>query len=300
MSNRLRIVILWGAVVACGSRVETGGGSEANAGAAGLGSGGHAGAGEGGAGPVAPCTIKQPFGTPKPLAELNTAEYQAGPRLTPDELTIAYLSVLGSTSRLNIARRAKRSDAFGAPLIAIPSNAGMATISDDGLVVLMQNDESGTVDISMRDSVDVAFQQLSPLLRKYGAPYVVGGANGWLYLGAPLLTQTAAMYVTRLTAWKPGIPVQIPSVTPVFGAGPVVTPDQLTLYGSSYSDADDRDIWVRERASATDPFGPPTYVTELNTPEDDFVGWISPDNCRLYFDSGTTQKHDLFVAERVQ
>ena len=60
----------------------------------------------------------------------------------------------------------------------------------------------------------------------------------------------------------------------------------------------DLDVWVRERQSRDDEFGPAVNVAGVNSPESEFPGWISPDNCRLYFDSGDVVR-DLYVAERM-
>jgi hypothetical protein len=51
-----------------------------------------------------------------------------------------------------------------------------------------------------------------------------------------------------------------------------------------------------------DGFGTPVNVVELNTAFEDRAGWLSWDNCRLYFESprandGGTD-NDLYVATR--
>jgi hypothetical protein len=62
---------------------------------------------------------------------------------------------------------------------------------------------------------------------------------------------------------------------------------------------------MTRRATTTVPWGTPVQVTELDTPGADNPTWISPDGCRLYFESnegpgGAQPWYDLFVAARGQ
>jgi hypothetical protein len=82
----------------------------------------------------------------------------------------------------------------------------------------------------------------------------------------------------------------------------VISADALTIYVSSdrtgtkgYSD-----IWTSHRTTASSIWPAPTNVAELNTAQSDLPGWLSPDNCRLYFTSDRQMagNGDLFLAER--
>lgn len=89
---------------------------------------------------------------------------------------------------------------------------------------------------------------------------------------------------------------------------PVVSADRLTVYFSSSrpgstlnaSGAPSHDIWTSHRSKVTEAFPVPTRVAELSTPADDFPGWLSADNCRLYMSSIDKQgEHlDIFMATR--
>jgi len=73
--------------------------------------------------------------------------------------------------------------------------------------------------------------------------------------------------------------------------------DGLAIYFSSGAEAQS-DIWRATRASTQDPFGTAEKLA-INTAGEDVPGWISPDDCHLYFHSnrGASQMH-LYVATR--
>jgi hypothetical protein len=90
---------------------------------------------------------------------------------------------------------------------------------------------------------------------------------------------------------------------------PVASADDLTLFfasnrGGVDGGTKDIDIWVTTRATRSDPFGPPHPVTELNTSNDDYPGWISADGCEMYLttrevtDAGA--ESSILVAKRPQ
>jgi hypothetical protein len=53
------------------------------------------------------------------------------------------------------------------------------------------------------------------------------------------------------------------------------------------------------RTSRDLPFRAPVFLSELDTPEEEFPQWISPDGCRLYFGRASSLNF-LFVGERAQ
>jgi hypothetical protein len=240
-----------------------------------------------------------PFGAAQPLETLNTTGHEAGPRLTPDELTIAYLCNDGDTARVCMAQRASATADFEPLLEAVSDGGGVPWLSDDGLALFYEDDLSLGLFFTQRDAASELFppgQELTALAG-FGDPYVIGGGNGRLYLS---LLIPPDLYVAQLTDWQPGEPELVPGAsTDERDVRPVLTPDELTLYfgAPAPSGAARLDIWVKERASRSQDFGDPVSVAELNSAEDEFPGWISPDGCRLYFDSGAAPR-DLFVAER--
>jgi hypothetical protein len=98
-------------------------------------------------------------------------------------------------------------------------------------------------------------------------------------------------------------PVQVSTVnTPSHEQTPVPTSDELVLYfASDRPDSPAKgglDIWLTKRASPTDAFEPPVNVQELNTSGIEWVDWLSPDRCRIYFDRGGGTDNKAYVAER--
>ena len=245
------------------------------------------------------CTTAQPFGAPQPLMELNTAEHEAGARLTSDELTVVYLCAAGEVNKICLAQRASPSAAFGKPTVIVTLNGGVPWISDDLLTLFYEDTlKNSGISRTQRTSSQAAFPEtgFDPAWASYGDPYVVGGANGRLYLSEGTLGD---FDFAPLTAWEPGSPQPVPR-TGRAGARPTLTPDELTLYFvSSPPTASKRseDIWVQQRPSLNDPFGAAVNVTELNVADQNFPSWISPDGCRLYFDAGDFPR-DLYFAER--
>jgi Tol biopolymer transport system component len=83
---------------------------------------------------------------------------------------------------------------------------------------------------------------------------------------------------------------------------PAVIPSNLKIYYSSRADTSSAyayDIWTASRSSATDPFGTPTLVSELNTTDAaDVVDDITPDDCTIYFHSNRSGTFQEYIATR--
>ena len=69
----------------------------------------------------------------------------------------------------------------------------------------------------------------------------------------------------------------------------MLTQDGLTAYVSSESNrlahVGSHDIYRVTRASTSDAFGNFVNESEINSTGGERASWISPDNCRLYFES---------------
>ena len=278
----------------------SGAGGADTAGGASGGSSGANGGGSGGTLVGAHCSTAKPFGTPQAISELNTAEHEAGARLTSDELSITYLCVAANVNQVCLAQRSNRKAAFGKPTVLIARMGGVPWISDDLLTLFYEDTlKNSGVSRTQRATLQEPFAEtgFSPYFKDYGDPFVVGGQNGRLYLSA---VHSGGFAVMKLKDWEPGDPQLVPSAGHGADARPALTPDELTLYfGSSPRAGTGRkeDIWVQERPSVNDPFNAAVNVGELNTQPQNFPSWVSPDGCRLYFDAGTFPR-DLYVAER--
>jgi Tol biopolymer transport system component len=85
---------------------------------------------------------------------------------------------------------------------------------------------------------------------------------------------------------------------------PVISADGLTAYwGTDRPDGNAKggyDIWVATRKAKNEPFSGIRNVAELNLAGEDIPNWLSPDGCRLYFQSRRSAGPggtDLYVAE---
>jgi hypothetical protein len=97
-------------------------------------------------------------------------------------------------------------------------------------------------------------------------------------------------------------PVDVTEIDTMFDEGnPTLSPDRLTLFwASNRTDGGAKggyDIWTAKRADTSAPFSSIANVAELNTANDDFPGWLSPDGCRLYLTSQATVGQ-MYVATR--
>jgi len=99
-------------------------------------------------------------------------------------------------------------------------------------------------------------------------------------------------------------PVPLPEIdAPGFQHGVTATADDLTLYFSSNrplqpTGALNANIYVATRRTASERFGAPRPVDELNDKSYDVVSWVSPDGCRLYFASARTGSNRIYVAAK--
>lgn len=68
---------------------------------------------------------------------------------------------------------------------------------------------------------------------------------------------------------------------------PCLTADQLEIFFTSnrVGGAGGNDIWTATRAAITDPFGPATPVTQINTADGEFHAQVSPDGLSMYLSS---------------
>ena len=80
---------------------------------------------------------------------------------------------------------------------------------------------------------------------------------------------------------------------------PTFTGDLLELFFMS-TRAGDRDIWTTRRATAADPWQPPTRVDELDSVDSDWAPAVSLDGLRVWFasDRGTVPRGQIWRATR--
>jgi hypothetical protein len=250
------------------------------------------------------CDPSKPFGTPSPLSELNLGGDDLNPHLSADERTITFASIraggLGQTDAY-IATRASPTGTFGTPM-AIPGvntttvdNRPM--ITGDGLRIYFETNLTGqTADwnnaVATRNSTSANFSAWTAIPQinsttTDSAPFILPNDSAIYFMST---RGTGGAQELWRSAHQGGN-----WTTPALVAGtnlneasldyPMLTPDELVLYVSSSraGGAGGRDIWMATRTSTAMPFGDPVNIAALNTASPESTGWISPDNCVIYF-----------------
>src|SRR5450631_1116633 len=206
------------------------------------------------------------FGLPTLLPNVNTADTETKPVVSPDGLQLYFSSDrpgAGTGYDIYVATRLSLVASFGVPSLvtSVSSTAGdlLGSLTADGQYLYFDRPASGTG----RD-----------------------------------------IYVKNLRTADP--PVSVDALNSKYDEGhAVLSDDQLTVYfastrvGLSTSGGSaDANILVAHRSTVTDMFGDPALVSELNTSNADIPSYLSPDGCTLYFDSDRSGSQDLWVATK--
>lgn len=264
------------------------------------------------------CDPGKPFGVPVEITELNSTASDTSAALTPDELTITFASArpggLGGFDAY-IATRTSRTAPWGAPsLIAgvnTQGNDSRPHMSADQLTMYLEH----TVSLSSGEYNIVAATRTSTS-SAFSTPVAVGPVNTANPDTAPyVLPDHSAMYlVNNRMLWRAtrtGTTWSAPTV--VAGTNlqagdfdyPAATPDELTIYFASSRGPSQGsfDIFMATRASVVAGFDAPVNVAALSSNRSDSPGWVSADNCVIYFArdvgaAGAGANYDLYRAEK--
>lgn len=248
------------------------------------------------------CDPKKPFGTPVMLLDANLKS--ATPRLSHDELTIYFTSDNTTTATdLFRAVRSSRSAAFGAP-VTMTTQSSTANDNDpapsaDHLSLFFHTGRGGNNDLWVATrastSADFGAPTAVPVVNDAtlgdSHPYYRSGGGGELYFTS--LRDASPTYHIHVAKKNVAGFVTPALIQELAGAWhdwqPMVTEDGLTMVfasdrptaGSGYH------LWISNRASASDAWGAPQKIAELESaaPAMEFAGWISADRCRIYFSS---------------
>jgi hypothetical protein len=268
------------------------------------------------------CDPTSPFTHVTWRADLADLDECNGVTLSRDELTVFVTgtrSGLG-TSGLYSATRPSARDAFGA-LIAVDATIPQVDVwaprlTDDGAWLYFNSDDVlGTtypyrIRRSPRDGPGGGFlpgQVVAELPTGAGDPSLT--ANRALLFYSRLLKPAGDhdIFVASRASANDTFDVNIPQDalvninSPYTEWRPVISGDGLRIYfsssrpdGGAWGGAD---IWTSQRATIDQPFPPPTDVSELNTPADDDLAWLSVDGCVAFLlsnagPSGTTYAYE--------
>lgn len=209
-------------------------------------------------------SLALPFGTPSPVANINSAGDDACPSITGDGLFL-YVDRYDAAMTgwdIWVAQRASTSVDFGAPTRIASINSNGA-VQDDNQFVLPDNTALYFAsDRTQNNEI-------------YRAARNVGGT-----FGAAAAT------------------LSLPNSNEVSVA---VTEDELTMYFSSDAapSAGSYDIWMSKRTTTADGWGTPVHLANLSTAEYDVVSWVSPDGCDIYLSHDVTGNGgELFWARK--
>ncbi|HEY1957422.1 MAG TPA: hypothetical protein VGH28_17505 [Polyangiaceae bacterium] len=262
--------------------------------------------------PKGACNLASPFGTPAPLAALNTSAIEQHPRLSPDELTVTFQRVVVDAGYdLFTATRASVTASFMPPTpiaeLDTPANEADLTVSPDGLRAFFSSDRAGGLggyDIwqASRDASSSPWGDVAPTANVSSTQtddtsYYVPGA---LYFSSTRGSGGADIYRASEQAGGFASPLLVAELSSSAGdAFPVVTTDELRIYfASTRADGGTWQPYTATRATASAPWDAPTLVTELATFGNAIPAWISPDGCRLYLSSDHGGDYDLYVATK--
>lgn len=265
------------------------------------------------------CDPSAAFSPAIPVDSLNLEGVsEEGARLSPDELTIYFSSNreggVGGWD-IYVATRESLGDPWGTPVLLPGVNTTgverYPMVTDDGLFLYADTrDTNYDLSVAQRESVDADFGALSPVAElNAGADDI----DAWIlpdhnaaYFGSNRGGNYDLYRATRTDAFA--TPVAVNSVdvnTEAYEGGPVVTPDEKTIFFSSDREGGlgSFDIYVATRDSTADPYGAAEGLDEVNSGDYDAATWISADGCVLYLTRNvglTAPDYEIYMAMRGQ
>ena len=273
------------------------------------------------------CNPLAPFTDIAPLEGVNTPEGEDGAWMSGDELTLYFARTTAGTFDLYVATRPNRASAFVniVPIAAIngATNDNHPTLGGDSLFFASDREDGG-------QGTERVWKSVRAPDGSFGSPSMLAtiGDPGELATFPYALPGGLLLYYVTKRPNEPGLAIWRAARTSVgqpFGAGvnvsvlnmpsgsspyldgyPVVTPDDRTIYFTSYRPTADAgaigfNVFMATRSSAAAGFSPPVEVTELNTTAEEWPTWISADNCRILFISdrpGSMASRDIWQAHR--
>jgi WD40-like Beta Propeller Repeat len=271
---------------------------------------------EGGPGKPSSCDPTMPFEAPAALTgTVNSAAFEVAPSLTNDELTMVFQRTVGAENgSVLMATRTSIDQPFGDPIELAALAQGLdglqqPTMTKDGLLLFFVGigGSDSNIFTASRAATNVAFGNRRAFVEvnsraSESFPGVTpDGAELWLSVQPDVGVPRHLFRSVRDNLGNYGPAAAVTELASSRSeAGVAFSADGLTIYFGSERDGGkgDSDIWTARRATMSSSFGAATPIAELNSANGDYPGWISPDNCRLYFGSDRLGNGDLFVATR--
>ena len=255
-------------------------------------------------GPVqSACDPAAPFGPAARIAELSGGSRDRALRLMPDERTGYFASDRAGDGAESIymVGRADLGLAFGIesePVLAIASEPALA---GDGTFVLFER--GADIWIAAREGLELAAIGVASELST-GAldaePYVQPTGDD-VYFASDRDGNGGDLYHALRVGSSFVVPARIAELATAFDEGaPVVSVDgrQLLFRSDRPAALGGANIYVAERATTEDAWGPPALVVGASSDGNDEPSWLSIDGCRLYLTSDRDGSADVYVATR--
>jgi hypothetical protein len=271
---------------------------------------------------VPACDVTKPFGTPIPVAGVNSADHEKFGWLTADQRTIYFARApIGTTAYdLHTATRAQPTGAFtgAAPLDPVNTiySENRPIVSADGLTLYLEFVDASGVDIhySTRSDPSAPFsaQQMSLAVVNTTTD---AEFNPWISDDHKTMYFTSDrdgyndIFMTTRTSTTTDFTMPVAVTELNSGGGDymgALSADGLEIFFGSSRDTNvtNDDIFHATRATPSGPFGTPAKLTELSdATTDEYPTWLSADRCQLMFTSnrsGGSGGYNLWITTRPQ
>lgn len=233
------------------------------------------------------CDPQKPFGAPSTVLGPNMMQ-SAFAKVSDDRLQLWYTSSQNGPTDVFHSSRPSTNLPFGPGMLLFASGGsrGAATLTADALTVVYGLGPSLT--LSTRANAQTPFQDGQPILASGDSfPHLVPDGSALYHTRAPMMGGPPRLFRSvRAGTFQPSSPVA--GLDEIGGWGdisPATTADELAIYFGSTRPGSTGgiDVWVARRASKNAPFGKPTLVAEVSSPDFDLPSWVSPDDCELYW-----------------
>jgi Tol biopolymer transport system component len=209
-------------------------------------------------------SVTAPWNTPIEVAELTNAAADMAPEISPDGLTLWFASERqggAGTSDIWMTTRMTRTSAW-----AIPTR--VPNLSTNGY-------------------------DLDPALGDDGLTMTItsDGAGG---IAADILIATRA---TLTSPWSTPVPIGELNTSLHDSAASLRDVGHQLFFAREVA-ANQFDVYVATRESATAPFTGATAVANINGPQIDFDAWLSPDLHTIFFASDRSGDFEIYSATR--
>ena len=208
----------------------------------------------------------KPFGTAKPLTQLNSASNEAAATITGDDRNILFTSNrAGGGWQIFWSQRSDPTLDFASPT-QVTGFSAPGNLTDPAAFA----GANGGIELWFRAD---------------------GSGNGDLYVST--VTNGVASTAVAQT------PLNSDSANDLL---PALSPDRLVVFFASDRQGDGAkggyDIWTAKRPTPIDAFASVSNVAELNGTSSEWPTWLSVDGCRLYLTSDRNAVQSTYVADR--